>query len=377
MAEKRLVIVGGGVGGTIVANQVARGIAAGDAVSITLISESRRHMYQPGLLYVALGAMRTDELYREETALLDSRVRWVNAAATRIDLEGHKVATAAGEVAYDYLVIATGSVPSPELVPGMVEGAHHFYTEEGALRLQEALASLQQGRVLITVSVPHKCPVAPLEITFILDEWLARRGVRDKVELMYTYPIGRVHSLEPVAVWAAPEFERRGIRYETFVNVKEVDAANRRVHTLEGSEIPYDLLISIPPHQGAKVIRDSGLGDAGGWLPTDRYSLNLEGHDEVFVLGDATNLPISKAGSTAHYEADVVAENLLGILSTGRGGRRYDGKVLCFIETGLDKGSYIWFNYQTPPKPALPSTALHWMKLAYNRLYWLTPKGVL
>jgi sulfide:quinone oxidoreductase len=377
MAGKRLVIVGGGVGGTIVANQVVRGLAASDPVSVTLISKDRRHMYQPGLLYVAIGAMRTEELYREEKSLLDPRVRWMNTNATRIDLAGRTVETEAGSVPYDYLVIATGSVPSPELVPGMAEGAHVFYTEAGALRLQQALASFEGGRVLLTVSVPHKCPVAPLEITFMLDDWFARRGLRDKVEIMYTYPIGRVHSLEPVAEWAAPEFDRRGIRYETFVNVSEVDPQKKVVRTMEGSEIAYDLLIAIPPHQGAQVIRDSGIGDGGGWLPTDRHTLKLDGHDDVFVLGDATNLPISKAGSTAHYEADVVAENLLGLLSSGRPGRRYDGKVLCFIETGLDKGSYIWFNYQTPPKPAAPSTAIHWMKLAYNRLYWLTPKGVL
>lgn len=377
MAEKRLVIVGGGVGGTIVANQVVRALSASDPVTVTLISQDRRHMYQPGLLYVGVGAMRTEELYREEKSLLNPRVRWMNTGATRIDLANQTVETESGNVPYDYLVIATGSVPSPELVPGMAEGAHVFYTEAGALKLQEALASFEGGRVLLTVSVPHKCPVAPLEITFILDDWFARRGLRDKVEIMYTYPIGRVHGLEPVAHWAVPEFERRGIRYETFVNVNEVDPQKKVVRTMEGTELSYDLLISIPPHQGAKVIRDSGIGDGGGWLPTDRYSLKLEGHDNVFVLGDATNLPISKAGSTAHYQADVVAENLLGILSTGRTGRQYDGKVLCFIETGLDKGSYIWFNYQTPPKPAAPSTAIHWMKLAYNRLYWLTPKGVL
>jgi len=377
VAEKRLVIVGGGVGGTIVANQVANGLSPSDSVRITVISKDSNHMYQPGLLYVTLGLMRPEELKRKETALLDPKVEFVNTHATRIDLSNQTVETEAGNFPYDYLVLATGSVPSPELIPGMAEGAHIFYTEEGALKLQEALTNFEGGKVVVTVSIPHKCPVAPLEITFMLNEWFARRGIRDKVELLYTYPIGRTHALEPVANWAPPQFEKRGIKYEVFVTVKEMDPAKKVIHTLEGSEISYDLLISIPPHQGAKVIRDSGIGDAGGWLPTDRYTLNLEGHPNVFVLGDGTNIPISKAGSTAHYEADVVAENLLGLLTMGKANRRYDGKVLCFIETGLDKGSYIWFNYQTPPNPASPSTAIHWMKLAYNRMYWLTPKGIL
>ncbi|MDA8066428.1 MAG: FAD/NAD(P)-binding oxidoreductase [Thermaerobacter sp.] len=378
---KRVVVVGGGVGGTIVANHLARKLGRelelGD-LEITMISPDAQHFYQPGLLYVMFDLTRPEELSRSQASLLEPGIRLVQDWADHIDKDKGEVRTRAGQTfPYDFLLLATGSRPSPQLIPGLAEGGHLFYTLDGALKLREALFNFQGGKVVVTVGVPHKCPVAPLEVTFMLDAWFRQRGLRDKVELTYTYPIGRLHALEPVANWAVPQFAARDIHGETFFNLKEVDAKARQLTSIEGTTLPYDLLISVPPHQGAQVIIDSGVGDKGGWVPTGKHTLLMEGTDNVFVVGDTTNLPISKAGSTAHFEADVIADNLASRLQGYPGGRSYDGKVFCFVETGLEQATYVWFNFETPPNPVPPSQAIHWFKLAYNKAYWLTPKGVL
>jgi len=218
--------------------------------------------------------------------------------------------------------------------------------------------------------------VAPLEVTFMMYELFQHKGILDKTQITYTYPIGRLHALEPVAHWAKGEFDRYGIHYQTFFNTAEVDPQKQTITSEEGDTYDYDLLVTIPPHQGAQVITDSGINKAG-WVPTGRYSLAYEGTTNVFVVGDTTNLPISKAGSTAHFEADTTIDNLVSLVKEGRWARDYDGKVFCFIETGLQTGTYVWFNYQTPPNPGPPSEMIHWFKLAYNRMYWLSARGLL
>lgn len=378
---KEVVIVGGGVGGTLVANQLAQKVAdqlAAKTVHITLVTNSGNHVYQPLYLYMAFGQALPEEAARPERDILHPKVDLVVQDAVRIDPTGQTVMLADGRaLEYDFLVIATGSRPAPEQIPGMAEGAHWFYTEESALKLQQALFQFSGGRVVITVGVPHKCPVAPLEFTFMLDDWLRERGIRSATEMTYTYPIGRLHSLEPVAEWARPAMASRDIKTQIFFNVETVDPVKRTITSMEGETLAYDLLVAIPPHTGQAVIRDSGLGDAGGWIATDRHSLLMEGSDNIYVLGDATNLPISKAGSTAHFEGDVVAANLAARLKGGVGAHRYDGKVFCFIETGLKEATYVEFAYDHPPNPKQPSEMIHWFKAAYNRMYWLTPAGIL
>jgi sulfide:quinone oxidoreductase len=376
----RILIVGGGLAGTIVANGLCRQlhdeIDAG-GVTVTMLGASPTHLYQPGLLYVPFGRMRESELMREQRQVLDRRVPYFVDPATRIDVDKKAVATQSGKTyTYDFLVIATGSRIRPDTVPGMAEGAHWFYDLDGARKMRDALREFQGGRIVVNTNAPHKCPVAPLEITFMLREHLAARGLIDKSEIVYTYPIGRLHALEPVANWAVPEFERCGIKSETFFNTKSVDPKAKTITSEEDTTLQYDLLVTIPPHTGQQVITDSELG-GGGWVPTQRETLLREGSSEIFVVGDTTNLPISKAGSTAHFEADTVIDNLSSLIKEDRWARNYDGKVFCFLETGLSTGTYVWFNYTTPPNPGPPSQMVHWFKLAYNRLYWLSARGLL
>ena len=376
----KILIVGGGMGGTILANNLARRLVPelkeGKA-QITMLSASDKHMYQPGLLYLAVGRMTPDELYRDQASLLESSIHFQVDPVEEFHLDAQHVRTRSGRIhAYDILVIATGSRMYPEEIPGLAEHAETFYTEASALKMFKRLQSFEGGKVVVAVGIPHKCPMAPLEITFMLHDYFKDRGLLDKVQLHYTYPINRVHSLENVAKWAVPEMDRRGITYETFFNMKEVDGEKKVVHSEEGAEVPYDLLITIPAHRGMEVLERNELGK-NGWIPTHRGKLNMEGRENVFVLGDTTNIPISKAGSTAHFQADTLGENIVALIKMGVPVREYDGKVFCFIETGKDRATYAMFNYQTPPSPQTPTRAVHWFKTAYNKLYWVSARGLL
>ncbi len=377
---KKIVILGGGVAGTIVANQLARKIPGelrSREVSITQIGNTDTHTYQPGWLYIPFDLSRPEELKRPQRSLLDPSITFVQDTIAKIDVKAQKLTSKEGkETSYDILVIATGSVPRPDLTPGLAEAGHWFHTEEGAIKLRDALRAFSGGRIVISMGVPHKCPVAPVEVTLMLDEYLRKRGLREKTEITYTYPVGAVHTIPAVAKWGAQVFEERGIKYEVFFNMKEVDAKNKIVHSMEGSQLPFDLLITIPQHRGAQVILDSGLGE-GGWIPTNKETLQMEGTENVFVVGDTTNLPVSKAGSTAHFSADVLVENVVDLLSGQKPSHKYDGKVFCFIETGRNQASYISFNYTTPPSPPTPTTMVHWLKISYNKMYWLTSRGIL
>ncbi len=376
----KILIVGGGMGGTILANNLARRLTnelkTGKA-RITMLSASDKHMYQPGLLYLAVGRMTPDELYRDQASLLEPGINFHVDPVEEFQLDNNRVKTKSGKThEYDVMVIATGSRMFPEGVPGMVENAETFYTEETALKMFKRLQAFEGGKVVVTVGVPHKCPMAPLEIVFMLHDYFKDRGLADKVQLHYTYPIGRVHTLENVAKWAAPEMDRLGIKYETFFNIKEVDGANKILRSEEGVEIKYDLLITIPTHKGMEVVEKNGLGQ-NGWIPTNRTKLNMEGRSNVFICGDTTNIPISKAGSTAHFEADVLGENIAAMVKMGTPVREYDGKVFCFVEAGKDRATYAMFDYQNPPDPKAPTKAVHWFKMAYNKLYWVSARGLL
>ncbi|MBI3775137.1 MAG: NAD(P)/FAD-dependent oxidoreductase [Gammaproteobacteria bacterium] len=376
----KIVIVGGGTGGTILANNLARRLSGelkNGKARLILLSASERHMYQPGLLYVAVGKMMPDELYRDQRSLLEPSIEFHVDPVEQFALDKNQVKTKSGAtIDYDMLVIATGSRMVPETIPGLAENSETFYTEESAVKMCKALQQFQGGKVVITVGVPHKCPMAPLEITFMLNDYFKDRGIRDKVQIHYTYPIGRTHSLENVAKWATPEFGRLGITYETLFNMKEVDGKNKILRSEEGTDTPYDLLIAIPAHKGMEVLEKNGLG-ANGFIPTNRTRLNMEGRTNVFVLGDTTNIPISKAGSTAHFEAEALGENIAAMVKLGAPVRDYDGKVFCFIQAGKDRATYAMFNYTTPPDPKAPTKAIHWFKLAYNKLYWSSVRGLL
>ncbi|MGK2851272.1 MAG: NAD(P)/FAD-dependent oxidoreductase [Candidatus Limnocylindrales bacterium] len=381
----RIVILGGGVGGTLTANLIVRKlrhqIDVGDA-EVMVIDSTGNHVYQPGFMYIAMGGERAANLTRPERSLLDHRVTLLVGDVVRVDETTRQIHLADGmTLGYDHLVLATGSRIVPEAIEHFAEEAQHFYTAEAAARLRTALDGFRGGRIVIGIAgMPYKCPPAPLEVAFLIEAELRERGLREASEMHFCSPIGRAFTIESVSEMATPILETKGIELHTFFNVEAIDPARRMVLSLEGEELPYDLLILVPPHKGQQFLIDSGLAPApGGWLPTDRHTLEVGGRPDVFALGDATDLPLSKAGSTAHFEAPVVAERISArVLGDAPSGKHadYEGKVMCFFEIGDGKGTLLQFDYEHPPRPPKPNQLWHLGKIVFNKTYWHTvPKG--
>lgn len=372
----RVVVLGGGVGGTLVANLLSKDL--GREGKVTLVDPTGMHVYQPGFLYVALGQANGRWLSRDVRTLLRKDVGLIVEPAVRIDPEAGTVQLARGEpLGWDYLVIATGARLVPEQIPGLAEGGFDFYSLEGAQRLREELRRFKGGRIHVGISgIPYKCPPAPVEFVFMLEEYLRKRGIRERSQVTLLSPLNRAFTIESASKLIQPLMEERGIELTTFFNVEEVDPAAGTISSLEGEKVGSDLMIIIPPHKGQQLISDSGLGDVSGWLPTDKHTLNVEGHERVFAMGDATNLPISKSGSTAHFEAPVIANRIASMTHGTAPKAAYPGRVMCFLETGNRTATVLRFDYEHPPTPPKPSTVWHVAKWMFNRLYWETvPQG--
>lgn len=381
----RIVILGGGVGGTLTANLLARRLRdriTHHQLDITLVDAMGAHVYQPGFMYIAMGGEREERLARPERSLLDGPVNLIVDAAVKIDEAARTVVLRSGAVLpYDYLVLATGCRIVPESIEHFEAEAHHFYSPAAARRLRAALDSFPGGRIVIGIAaMPYKCPPAPLEVAFLIEAELRERGLRNASEIHFCSPIGRAFTIESVSAMATPILAEKGIELHTFFNVEGIDPERKVVTSLEGEELEYDLLVLVPPHRGQQLVIDSGLAPApGGWLPTDRHTLRVGGRPNVFALGDATDLPLSKAGSTAHFEAPVVAEGIVAALE-GRApeGRHaaYEGRVMCFFEVGDGKGTLLRFDYEHPPTPPKPNALWHLGKIAFNKTYFHTvPRG--
>ena len=389
---EEIVILGGGVGGTLTANLLDKRLPKGSA-RIRVVDPTGIHVYQPGFLYVALGRANSGWLSQSLRSLLRPDIEVVIDNAVKIDTASKKVLLERdGEISYDRLVIATGSYSDEQQVPGLREGSYNFYSMAEAERLREALNGFKGGTILIGIAgMPYKCPPAPVEFAFLLDEMLRKKKIRDKTRIRFLSPLNRAFTIESASKMVQPLFEERGIELETFVNVDTVDPEKRELTSIEGETYSYDLAVLIPPHRPASFVTDSGLVDKSGWLAVDPNTLEVIGQEGIYGIGDTTNLPISKSGSTAHFESPVVVEEIRRSIvdsnsdssqsnqpakkaSTSK--LRYKGKVTCFLETGHRKATILIFNYDKPPNPPKPSIIWHLAKWFFNRIYWITvPRG--
>jgi len=385
---KNLIIAGGGSGGTMLANRMARRLPAD--WSVTVVDPETDHVYQPGQLFLPFGARDEARMLRPRRRTLDARVRWVREAVARVEPDARRVALAGGgSEAYDFLVIASGARLRPAETPGLEEGPwgqslHEFYTLPGALAMRGALAAFPGGRlVLDVVEMPIKCPVAPMEFLFLADAFFRRRGIRERVELVYVTPLDGAFTKLACNRVLNYLIEQKGIRVETEFNTAELDAGKRVLRSYDDREVPYDLLVSIPLHGGAEFVEASGLGNELGFVPTHPGTLQAKGQERIFVIGDATDLPSSKAGSVAHFQAEVLEENLLRAVAGRALEEGYDGHTNCFIETGFGRAILIDFNYETEPLPGTfpvpglgPLSLLkesrlnHLGKLGFRWVYW-------
>ncbi|MEF8778492.1 MAG: FAD/NAD(P)-binding oxidoreductase [Natronomonas sp.] len=379
---ENVVILGGGTGGSVLANDLAdrlgAEIDAGD-VEITLINDDPDHVYKPVWLYVPFGQREPADGRRPLQDLVDNRVELTIDRVTEIDTDSKRLQFRDDDshLAYDYLVVATGSTLAPAEIPGLFEAGHDYYTESGAVKLREELLSFTEGHLVLSViGTPHMCPAAPLEFVFMVDDWFRKRGLREDIDITYTYPIQRVHGNPHIGEWAEPLMTERDINIETFFNAETVDPETKTISSMEGTELEYDLFVAIPPHRGVDVVEEAGLGDRG-WVSVDKHTLEADAADGVYALGDAATTGVPKAGSVAHYQAGVVGQRIASEIRGRPATAMYDGKTLCFIETGMDSASFVEFDYENPPSPVPPSEKLHWSKLAYNESYWLTARGLL
>jgi len=387
---KNLVILGAGTAGTMVANQMRKKLPTG--WSTTVIDPSETHLYQPGLLFLPFGARDEDKMVRPRARTLHSDVNWLQETVKLVDTDENEVVLENDErIPYDLLVIASGSHIRPDETPGMLgkhwrDSVHEFYTLEGAQALRDSMAKFEGGRLVVNiVEMPIKCPVAPLEWLFLADDYFKKRGIRDRVELIYATPLDGAFTKPVCSDVLGYMLEDKGIRLESEFNAAEVDGDARVLKSYDEREINYDMLVSIPTHMGAEFIEASGLGDDLAFVPTDHHTLQAVGHDNIFVLGDASNVPTSKAGSVAHFQAEVVAENLMRTIEGRNLEQGSDGHANCFIESGDGKALLIDFNYYVEPLPGHypvpgvgPFTLLseskrnHWGKLAFRWAYWNT-----
>jgi sulfide:quinone oxidoreductase len=386
---KKVVVLGAGTAGTMMAARLRKSLDPADW-SITVADVDNVHVYQPGLLFVPFGTYRPEDLYRPRDVLLPSGVDLRLEPIERVEPDAKRVVFASGDkLAYDILILATGSRIVPEEMdgltgPGWMRNAFDFYTPEGATQMAAALERFEGGRIVVNIAeMPIKCPVAPLEWTFLADAYFTERGMRDKVELVYATPLDGAFT-KPVASRAlGGMLEQRGVNVEAEFAASAVDGERGVLSSFDGRELEYDLLVTVPLHRGSALISASGLGDDMGWIPTDNHTLAVQGLEGVFAIGDATDLPSSKAGAVAHFQSEVLTDNVLRYIEGRELAPDFDGHANCFIETGHGKAMLIDFNYETEPLPGrfpLPgigpfrlleeSAVNHWGKLAFKWAYW-------
>jgi sulfide:quinone oxidoreductase len=385
VARKRIVILGGGTGGTMTANRLRRRFDL-DEAEIHVVDLDNRHVYQPGLLFVPFGLAQVEEVVRPRRRQLRNGVRFHENEVESVWIERNEVLLDDGTVLpYDVLVVATGVRLQLEETeglagPGWNERVFTFYSPEGAEALRRALERFDGGRLVVNlVDMPIKCPVAPLEFAFLADWYLRERGIRDRTELVYSTPLDGAFTKPIASEQLAGLLAEKEIELVTEFNAGEVDGIGGKLSSYDGRELDFDLLVTVPLHGGAAYIeRSPGLGDALGFVPTDKRTLRTPAKANVFALGDATDLPTSKAGSVTHYEAEVLTENVARFFADKELDASYDGHANCFIETGFHKALLIDFNYETEPLPGhfgpLPllreSRLNHLGKLMFQWVYW-------
>ena len=383
----RIVILGGGTGGTLTANRLRH--ALDDVVEIVVVDQDDTHVYQPGLLFVPFGLAHLDEITRPRGRQLHDGIGYRRAAVDHVDLEAERVWLGDGTgLDYDVLVVATGATLVPEETegltgPGWMEKVFTFYTPEGAVGLHDALEWFDGGRLVVgVVDMPIKCPVAPLEFCFLADWYFRERDMRDRVELTYVTPLDGAFTKPVAAATLAGLLDEKGIELVTEFNTGEVDGNAGKLVSYDDREVAFDLAVMIPLHGGAPYVgRSPGLGDELNFVPTDEHTLQSKARPNVFVIGDAANLPTSKAGSVTHFEGEVLVKNIRRFLAGEELDATFDGHTNCFIETGFGKALLIDFNYDTEPLPGhfptevgLPllkeSRLNHLGKLMFQWFYW-------
>jgi len=386
---KNILILGAGTAGTIMANHLRKKVDRAEW-KITIVDKEGDHYYQPGFLFMPFGIYSEEDVVKPKRQYVGKGVEYLEATIDRIEADSNQVHLQSGDtLAYDVLIVATGTAPVPEETEGMTGAdwrhrAHEFYTFEGAKALATSLKDWQGGRLVMHIcEMPIKCPVAPLEFVFLADTWLRKNGLREKTEIIYVTPLSGAFTKPVASKILSRLLDEKKINVVTDFSIARVDNEEHKIVSWDEMEVPYDLLVTVPTNMGDPMIERSGLGDELNFVPVDKHTLQSKAHDNIFVIGDATDAPTSKAGSVAHFEAEVLIENIEAYMAGLALPAHFDGHANCFIESGNGKGFLLDFNYELEPVPGkfpvpgvgpmslLGETRLNHMgKMAFRWVYW-------
>jgi sulfide:quinone oxidoreductase len=388
-SSKKLVVLGAGTAGTMVVNKLRRELDSSEW-HITVVDKDDVHDYQPGYLFIPFGMNTPDQIRKRKKPFIHDGIEVVMGEIDRVDAPANQVHLVGGRVLdYDQLVIATGTTPRPDQTEGTLGPQFHkevgeFYTYDGAVALHDQLEKFTGGRLVVHITeLPIKCPVAPLEFTFLADDWLRRRGLRERTELVFVTPLDGAFTKPVASRTLGGILEEKGITVEPDFMIERIDQDRKVIVSFDEREVAYDQLVTIPLNMGADYVARSGLGDELNYVPVDKHTMQSDEYENVFVLGDASNIPTSKAGSVAHFSVDVFVENFLQHVAGLPMTHSFDGHANCFVESGHGKALLLDFNYDTEPLtghfpfPKVgPMTLLgesranHLGKLAFRHIYW-------
>lgn len=386
---KKLVILGAGTAGTMMLNKLSNTLEKSEW-QITIVDQFETHYYQPGFLFIPFGIYNRKDVIKPKRDFFPPGTNVIMSEIEKIEPKGNRILLKNNQVlSYDYLIIATGANISPEETEGLKGGLWHknifdFYTIEGACALADFFKHWEGGKLVISITeMPIKCPVAPLEFAFLADWYFTERGIRDKVEIHFVTPLDGAFTKPKASAILGDFLQKKNIKLTSEFNIARVDNEEKKIVSWDEIEVPFDVLVTIPTNKGDDAIERSGLGDEFNFIPTDKHSLLAEGFENIFVIGDATNLPSSKAGSVAHFQADILFENFLSVIEGRKPHAKFDGHANCFIESGFGKGILIDFNYDTEPLPGkyplpgigpfslLEETKMnHYGKIMFRWMYW-------
>lgn len=387
--QKRIVILGAGTAGTLMANKLAKK-ARKNNWQISVVDQHDRHYYQPGFLFYPFGRYKESDIVHSRRKYMPKRVTYIQQPIATVEAEKNKVNLANGEkLDYDLLIIATGSQIAPEETTGLKGEQWHksifdFYTFEGSSKLREKLKEFKKGTLVVNiVEMPIKCPVAPLEFSFLADDYFKKCGLREQINIKYVTPLSGAFTKPKAASSLGYLLKEKNIEIIADFGVEHVDDQAKKLVSYDEKEVKYDLLVTIPTNKGDSLMERSGLGDELNFVPTDHHTLQSKAHENIFVIGDATDVPASKAGSVAHFQADTLMENIRRYFEGRPLEASFDGHANCFVESGAGKGLLLDFNYEVEPlegkfpfpligplKLLRESRLNHFGKLAFRWIYW-------
>lgn len=386
---KKLLILGAGTAGTMMLNKLST-VLDKNEWQITIVDQSEKHYYQPGFLFIPFGIYKKKDVIKPKRDFFPPDSNVILSEIERIEPKENRVILKDNSVLiYDILIIATGAKIKPEETEGLKDSLWYknifdFYTIEGACALADFFKHWQGGKLVINIcEMPIKCPVAPLEFVFLADAYFTEKGIRDKVDLHFVTPLPGAFTRPRASAIFGDFLDKKNIKITSEFSIGRVDNANKKIISWDEREIPFDVLITIPTNMGDESITRSGMGNEFGFVPTDKEILRSVEYENVFVIGDAADLPSSKAGSAAHFQADILFENILSVIEGRNPVQKYDGHTNCFIESGFGKGILIDFNYNTEPLPGkfplpgigpfslLEETKMnHYGKVMFRWMYW-------